>query len=51
MPGEYVSGNYFETLGVRAVAGRMLTPEDAALSRRTGAPTGTARDVLRFFIG
>jgi hypothetical protein len=23
--GEYVSGNYFETLGVRALAGRMLT--------------------------
>ena len=32
--GEYVSGNYFETLGVRAVAGRMLTPEDD----RRGAP-------------
>lgn len=26
--GEYVSGNYFDTLGVRAVAGRMLTPAD-----------------------
>jgi predicted permease len=26
--GEYVSGNYFETLGVHAFAGRMLTPED-----------------------
>jgi macrolide transport system ATP-binding/permease protein len=26
--GEYVSGNYFETLGVRAAAGRLLTPAD-----------------------
>ena len=26
--GEYVSGNYFRTLGVNAVAGRMLTPAD-----------------------
>jgi predicted permease len=26
--GEYVSGNYFDTLGVRAVAGRMLTSAD-----------------------
>ncbi|MBS1805672.1 MAG: ABC transporter permease [Acidobacteria bacterium] len=26
--GEYVSGNYFETLGVQAAAGRMLTPQD-----------------------
>src|ERR1700744_6003196 len=26
--GEYVSGNYFQTLGVNAIAGRMLTPED-----------------------
>src|SRR5947209_710573 len=26
--GEYVSGNYFDTLGVRAAAGRMLTPAD-----------------------
>src|SRR5206468_2889154 len=25
---EYVSGNYFSTLGVRAFAGRMLTPDD-----------------------
>lgn len=32
--GEYVSGNYFQTLGVSAVAGRMLTPEDD----RRGAP-------------
>src|SRR5437868_6911472 len=32
--GEYVSGNYFETLGLRAFAGRMLTPEDD----RRGAP-------------
>jgi len=33
--GEYVSGNYFQTLGVNAVAGRMLTPED---DRRGAAP-------------
>jgi len=26
--GEYVSGNYFQTLGVNAVAGRMLIPQD-----------------------
>jgi putative ABC transport system permease protein len=26
--GEYVSGNYFHTFGVRAIAGRTLTPED-----------------------
>jgi predicted permease len=26
--GEYVSGNYFQTLGVNAAAGRMFTPED-----------------------
>jgi hypothetical protein len=32
--GEYVSGNYFETLGVRAAAGRMLIPSDD----RRGAP-------------
>lgn len=32
--GEYVSGNYFQTLGVNAVAGRMLSPEDD----RRGAP-------------
>jgi predicted permease len=32
--GEYVSGNYFQTLGVNAVAGRMLTPEDD----KRGAP-------------
>jgi predicted permease len=32
--GEYVSGNYFETLGVRAFAGRMLIPADD----RRGAP-------------
>ena len=32
--GEYVSGNYFATLGVRAFVGRMLTPEDD----RRGAP-------------
>jgi predicted permease len=32
--GEYVSGNYFQTLGVNAVAGRMLIPEDD----RRGAP-------------
>src|SRR5882672_3725266 len=25
---EYVTGNYFSTLGVRAFGGRMLTPED-----------------------
>jgi predicted permease len=31
---ELVSGNYFSTLGVQAVAGRLLTPEDD----RTGAP-------------
>ena len=32
--GEYVSGNYFQTLGVNAVAGRMFTSEDD----RRGAP-------------
>ena len=32
--GEYVSGNYFQTLGVNPVAGRMLNPEDD----RRGAP-------------
>lgn len=32
--GEYVSGNYFQTLGVNAVAGRMFTAEDD----RRGAP-------------
>jgi predicted permease len=32
--GEYVSGNYFQTLGVNAVAGRMLIPEDD----KRGAP-------------
>ncbi|MFZ0631335.1 MAG: ABC transporter permease [Acidobacteriaceae bacterium] len=32
--GEYVSGNYFQTLGVKAVAGHMFTPEDD----RRGAP-------------
>jgi predicted permease len=32
--GEYVSGNYFQTLGVNAIAGRMLRPEDD----RRGAP-------------
>jgi predicted permease len=32
--GEYVSGNYFQTLGVNVIAGRMLTPEDD----RKGAP-------------
>ncbi|WP_446743283.1 ABC transporter permease [Silvibacterium acidisoli] len=32
--GEYVSGNYFQTLGVNAVVGRMLTPDDD----RRGAP-------------
>jgi hypothetical protein len=32
--GEYVSGNYFETLGVGAFAGRMLIPADD----RRGAP-------------
>ena len=32
--GEYVSGNYFQTLGVNAIAGRMLTPSDD----RRGAP-------------
>jgi predicted permease len=32
--GEYVSGNYFQTLGVNAIAGRMLMPEDD----RRGAP-------------
>ncbi len=32
--GEYVSGNYFQTLGVSAVAGRMFTPEED----RRGAP-------------
>ncbi|WP_109486878.1 ABC transporter permease [Occallatibacter savannae] len=26
--GEYVSGNYFQTLGVRAAVGRLLIPED-----------------------
>lgn len=26
--GEYVSGNYFQTLGVNAIAGRMITPAD-----------------------
>src|SRR6185503_1810048 len=25
---EYVTGNYFDTLGVRAVSGRVLSPED-----------------------
>jgi predicted permease len=28
MRSEYVTGNYFDTLGVRAVAGRVLSPED-----------------------
>ena len=28
MPGEYVSGNYFSTLGVGAYAGRVFRPED-----------------------
>ncbi len=32
--GEYVSGNYFQTLGVNAIAGRMFTFEDD----RRGAP-------------
>ncbi len=34
LPMELVSGNYFSTLGVRAFAGRMLTPDDD----RPGAP-------------
>ncbi len=33
-PGEFVSGNYFATFGVRAYAGRVLAPEDD----RPGAP-------------
>jgi predicted permease len=33
-PGEFVSGNYFRTFGIRAYAGRLLTPEDD----RPGAP-------------
>ena len=33
--GEYVSGNYFETFGVAAFAGRTLTPAD---DRKTAAP-------------
>jgi len=37
--GEYVSGNYFDTLGVRAVAGRMLTPADD----HRGAPPACRR--------
>src|ERR1700761_7623817 len=32
--GEYVSGNYFQTLGIRPAAGRMLTMDDD----RRGAP-------------
>src|SRR5260370_999158 len=28
LKGQYVSGNYFSTFGIRAYAGRMLTPED-----------------------
>jgi predicted permease len=27
-PGEFVSGNYFATFGIKAYAGRMLTPDD-----------------------
>jgi hypothetical protein len=27
-PGEFVSGNYFSTFGLRPLAGRLLTPED-----------------------
>ena len=33
--GEYVSGNYFRTFGLRAYAGRLLTPED---DQRNAAP-------------
>jgi predicted permease len=33
--GEYVSGNYFQTFGIQAFAGRVLTPED---DRPGGAP-------------
>ena len=28
LPGEFVSGNYFATFGLRAFAGRLLTPQD-----------------------
>src|SRR5262249_41747099 len=28
VPGELVSGNYFDVLGVRAAAGRLFTPDD-----------------------
>jgi predicted permease len=35
MMGEYVSGNYFRTLGLHAVAGRMITPDD---DERNAAP-------------
>jgi predicted permease len=28
LPSEYVSGNYFSTLGVRAFGGRVITPDD-----------------------
>src|SRR5205807_1135147 len=30
--GEFVSGNYFNTLGIRAFAGRLLTPSDDSVS-------------------
>ncbi|HEV2381066.1 MAG TPA: ABC transporter permease [Terriglobia bacterium] len=34
LPGEFVSGNYFTTFGIRSYAGRLLTPNDD----RPGAP-------------
>ncbi len=36
-PGEFVSGDYFSTLGVKAVAGRMLTPADDTVSASPAA--------------
>jgi predicted permease len=46
VPGVWVSGRYFETLGVRAALGRTITPAD---DRRGGGPDGPVAVISHSF--
>ena len=44
--GRYVSGNFFETLGLQAARGRLLTPSDDRLDSANGAAVAVISDGL-----